>query len=217
MSQLMAHSLKDEGWPDIPKITKEGFLYNETGTGLNSRGHRCKEIEKVLGDDLQFSKYFLVLGDNACLHMHKPIEETWPYLLSKKINHQYYNLAVMHGGLEGVKHNLFNWLHMYSKPKMIYMSCEWANSFLGADYDNEDTQEASKLADAAGYWIARRRMFSMLLDQIDIPIYLILGPNDECIARTDSINVLELDHSDDENVAQNVSEGFLQAQRALLA
>jgi hypothetical protein len=97
------------------------------------------------------------------------------------------------------------------------MSCEWANSFLGADYDNEDTQEASKLADAAGYWIARRRMFSMLLDQIDIPIYLILGPNDECIARTDSINVLELDHSDDENVAQNVSEGFLQAQRALLA
>ena len=32
MSQLMAHSLKDEGWPDIPKITKEGFLYNETGT-----------------------------------------------------------------------------------------------------------------------------------------------------------------------------------------
>ena len=81
MSQLMAHSLKDEGWPDIPKITKEGFLYNETGTGLNSRGHRCKEIEKVLGDDLQFSKYFLVLGDNACLHMHKPIEETWPYLL----------------------------------------------------------------------------------------------------------------------------------------
>jgi hypothetical protein len=44
MSQLMAHSLKDEGWPDIPKITKEGFLYNETGTGLNSRGHRFKEI-----------------------------------------------------------------------------------------------------------------------------------------------------------------------------
>ena len=44
-----------------------------------------------------------------------------------------------------------------------------------------------------------------------------MGPNDEYTARTDSINVLELDHSDDENVAQNVSEGFLQAQRALLA
>jgi hypothetical protein len=123
----------------------------------------------------------------------------------------------MQGGLEGVRYNLFNWLHVYGKPKMIYMSCEWANSFLGVDYDNEDTQEASKLADAAGYWIGRRRMFSMLLDQLDVPIYLIMGPNDEYTARTDSINVLELDHSDDENVAQNVSEGFLQAQRALLA
>lgn len=217
MSQILAHRSNSDVFVDIPKTTKEGFLFNETGTDLNSNGHRCKEIKEVLGDDLQFSKYFLVLGDNACLHMHKPIEETWPYLLSKQINHQYYNLAIMHGGLEGVRHNLFNWLHVYGKPKMIYMSCEWANCFLGVDYDDETTQEASKLADKAGYWIGRRRMFSMLLDQIDVPIYLIMGPNDEYIARTDSINVLELDHSDDENVAQNVSEGFLQARKALLA
>ena len=218
MSQLMAHLVgSDEAPIDIPKTTKEGFLFNDTGSDLNSRGHRCKEIEEVLGDDLQFSKYFLVLGDNACLHMHKPVEETWPYLLSQKINHQYYNLAVMHGGLECVRHNLFNWLHVYSKPKMIYMSCEWANSFLGVDYDKEYTQEASKHADKAGYWIGRRRMFSMLLDQIDVPIYLIMGPNDEYTARTDSINILELDHSDDKNVAEIVSEGFLKARRALLA
>ncbi len=217
MSQILAHRSNSDVFVDIPKTTKEGFLFNETGTDLNSNGHRCKEIKEVLGDDLQFSKYFLILGDNACLHMHKPIEETWPYLLSKQINYQYYNLAIMNGGLECVRHNLFNWLHVYSKPKMIYMSCEWANNFLGVDYDDETTQEASKLADEAGYWIGRRRMFSMLLDQIDVPIYLIMGPNDEYIARTDSINVLELDHSDDENVAQNVSEGFLQARKALLA
>ena len=100
---------------------------------------------------------------------------------------------------------------------MIFISCEWANSFIGADYTKDDTKEASKLADASGFWIGRRRMFSRLLSQIDIPIYLILGPNDEYTALADCINVLELDHSDDANVVKIVSEGFLEAQRALLA
>ena len=90
MSQLMAH---DSELFILNSKLNEGFLYNRTGRTLNSLGHRCKEIKEVLVN-LQFQRYFLVLGDNACLHMHKPIEETWPYLLSKAINYQYYNLAV---------------------------------------------------------------------------------------------------------------------------
>lgn len=202
--------------PQIPKL-KDNFLINELGNDLNSLGHRCKEIKDVLGNDLQFARYFLVLGDNACLHMHKPLEETWPYLLSKAINHQYYNLAVANCGVEGVRHNLFNWLNQYSKPKMIFISCDWANSFLGVDYTKDETKEASELADNAGYWIGRRRLFTKLIDQLDIPIYLILGPDDEYTVFSDKINILELDHSDDANVAQNVSEGFLEAQRSRLA
>jgi len=210
MSALLCH---DPG-TNIPK-TNEGFLYNDKGNELNSIGHRCKEIKEVLGETLQFPRYFLVLGDNACLHMHKPVEETWPYLLSKTIKHQYYNLAVSNTGLEGVKYNLFNWLHQYSKPKMIFICCEWANSFLGADYEDEDTIDAVKRADTVGYWKARTRLFSALLSQIDIPVYLILGPNDEPIAVSDVINTLELDHSDDANVAQIVSKSFLEAHKVL--
>ena len=214
MSQLMAHASDGTVYPNIPNVN-EGFLYNDTGEHLNSLGHRCKEIKEVLGNDLQFERYFLVLGDNACLHMHKPIEETWPYLLSKTINYQYYNLAVSNSGLEGVRYNLFNWLHQYSKPKMIFICCEWANCFLGADYDDIDTQEASKHADIVGYWRGRTRLFTKLLDQIDIPIYLILGPNDEPVAVSDVINTLELDHSDDAKVAEIVSEGFLEAHKVI--
>ena len=92
MSGLMAHD-EHNSYSNVPN-TKDGFLYNSQGTELNSLGHRCKEIKKVLGEDLQFPRYFLVLGDNACLHMHKPVEETWPYLLSKAINHQYYNFLI---------------------------------------------------------------------------------------------------------------------------
>ena len=55
---------------------------------------------------------------------------------------------------------------------------------LGADYDDHDTQEASKHADIVGYWRGRTRLFTKLLDQIDIPIYLILGPNDVACSST---------------------------------
>ena len=217
--QLLMKMNTNKQYPDIPN-TKDGFLYNIIGDELNSLGHRCKEIKEVLGEDLQFPRYFLVLGDNACLHMHKPLEETWPYLLSKTINHQYYNLAVSDTGLEGIKYNLFNWLFLYGNPKMIFISCEWANRFIGVDYDQtegvfKDVNRASELADTSGYFVGKRRLFTKLLEQIDIPIYLILGPNDEPVAVSDIINTLELDHSDDANAAEIVSEGFLEAQRGM--
>ena len=217
--QLLMKMNTNKQYPDIPN-TKDGFLYNIIGDELNSLGHRCKEIKEVLGEDLQFPRYFLVLGDNACLHMHKPLEETWPYLLSKTINHQYYNLAVSDTGLEGIKYNLFNWLFLYGNPKMIFISCEWANRFIGVDYDQtegvfKDVNRASELADTSGYFVGKRRLFTKLLEQIDIPIYLILGPNAEPVAVSDIINTLELDHSDDANVAEIVSEGFLEAQRGM--
>jgi hypothetical protein len=211
MSGLMAHD-EHNSYSNVPN-TKDGFLYNSQGAELNSLGHRCKEIKKVLGEDLQFPRYFLVLGDNACLHMHKPVEETWPYLLSKAINHQYYNLAIKDGGLEGVKHNLFTWLYKYGKPKMIFISCEWANSFIGADNTDEDLKISYELANNARYFTGRTRLFSMLMDNVDIPIYQIIGPNDEPTILSDSINILELDHSDDTKVAEIVSEGFLEAQK----
>ena len=55
---------------------------------LNQLGHRCDDITSVLGTDLGFKKYFIVLGDNAGLHMHKPVEETWPYLYAKESNNR---------------------------------------------------------------------------------------------------------------------------------
>lgn len=212
-------------YPEIPD-TKDGFLYNTQGAELNSLGHRCKELKEVLGEDLRFPRYFLVLGDNACLHMHKPLKETWPYLLSKTINHQYYNLAVSDTGIEGIKYNLFNWLLQYGNPKMIFISCEWANRFIGVDYDQtegmfKDVNRASELADTSGYFVGRSRLFTKLLEQIDIPIYMISGPNDEPIATSmhvalsDNIKTIEVDHSDDANVAEIVSEGFLEAQRSM--
>jgi hypothetical protein len=65
---------------------------------FNSVSHRCKEVPDVLGPNLDFRKYFLVLGDNAGLHMHQPVEETWPYLVSKETSYRYYNACIIDGG-----------------------------------------------------------------------------------------------------------------------
>ena len=93
---------------------------------LNTLGHRCDELEDVLGKSLDFKKYFIVLGDNAGLHMHQPVEETWPYLLAKETNHTYYNLCIINGGLEAVRYNLLTWLNKNHPPKYIFIACEWA-------------------------------------------------------------------------------------------
>ena len=191
MSQLMSHVSFIQNVPLIPK-TNEGFLYNHSGDSLNSLGHRCQEVSDVLGTNLDFRKYFL---------------------LATTINYQYYNLAILDGGLEGVRYNLFNWLNMYSKPKMIFISCEWANRFIGVDYEHENTRKASELADDAGFFKGRRRLFSALLEHIDIPIYQIVGPHDVPTVLSDSIKNIAVEHSDDAKVAEIVSEGFLEAQK----
>ena len=146
---------------------------------FNSLSHRCKEVPDVLGPNLDFRKYFLVLGDNAGLHMHKPVEETWPYLVSKETSYRYYNACIIDGGLEAVRFNLLIWLKKYyhNLPKMIYISCEWANRFYGVEYD-EEIKEASTLGDTAGYFLGRQKLFSMLVEHLDVPIYQILRSTD---------------------------------------
>ena len=183
---------------------------------FNSVSHRCKEVPDVLGPNLDFRKYFLVLGDNAGLHMHKPVEETWPYLVSKEASYRYYNACIIDGGLEAVRFNLLIWLKKYSHnlPKMIYISCEWANRFYGVEYD-EEIKEASTLGDDAGYFLGRQKLFSMLVEHLDVPIYQILRSTDIPVLISSNVKNIIVDHTDDIAVTQSVVEGFRDAQRAI--
>tara|TARA_Y100000389_G_C17427396_1_gene500396 strand:+ start:589 stop:1224 length:636 start_codon:yes stop_codon:yes gene_type:complete len=185
---------------------------------LNQLGHRCDDITSVLGTDLGFKKYFIVLGDNAGLHMHKPVEETWPYLYAKESNNNYYNLCVINGGLEAVKFNLFAWLknHPNNLPKKIFISCEWANRFFHVDYDSpdHDINRASHLGDGAGYFLGRQKMFSLLVDLLDIPIYQIMRSTDVPVLVSDKIKNIIVDVDDDETVTEALLGDLRESLRA---
>ena len=183
---------------------------------FNSVNHRCKEVTDVLGPNLDFRKYFLVLGDNAGLHMHKPVEETWPYMISQEISYSYYNACIIDGGLEAVRYNLITWLKKYSHnlPKMIYVSCEWANRFYGVE-SNEEIKEASTLGDDAGYFLGRQQLFSMIVEQVDVPIYQIMRPTDIPVLISSNVKNIIVDHTDDIIVTETLLQGIRDAQRAI--
>ena len=97
---------------------------------------------------------------------------------------------------------------------MIYLSCEWANRFYGVEYD-EEIKEASTLGDTAGYFLGRQKLFSMLVEHLDVPIYQILRSTDIPVLISSNEKNIIVDHTDDIAVTQSVVEGFRDAQRAI--
>ena len=183
---------------------------------FNSLGHRCPEITEVLGQHLTFKKYFLVLGDNAGLHLHKPVTETWPYLLHHGIQHNYYNLSVVNGGIDATRYNLAVWLAKFIKPRAVFIACDWANAFYNIRYD-DDIKEADHLANLAGYHLSRQGLFSTWVKTIskDIPFYQLVNEGEEPALEGDHITNIHVDHSNDQLVCDTIVEIFNKANRAI--
>lgn len=109
------------------------LLGHDLDPQFNSRGHRCKEIE-----ELNLHNYILFVGDNISLALDKPIEETYPYIVSKKLRMDYYNLSITNGGLDSIKYNLLSWNNIQPiKPKLIVVASEFLNSFIVSDRNND--------------------------------------------------------------------------------
>ena len=109
------------------------LLGHELDPQFNSRGHRCKEIE-----ELNLHNYILFVGDNMSLALDKPIEETYPYIVSKRLRMDYYNLSITNGGLDSIKYNLLSWNNIQPiKPKLIVVASEFLNSFIVSDQNND--------------------------------------------------------------------------------
>lgn len=81
----------------------------------NSNGHRSKEISQLNED------YILFLGCSITVGSSVELEHTFPYLVSKALNKDYYNLAVEGAGYDLVAHNLVNWVKI-SKPSLIVIN-----------------------------------------------------------------------------------------------
>lgn len=86
------------------------IVYNRNGLG-----HRSKEIK-----DIDLDNYFLVTGCSITEGIGLELEKTYPYLLSKIYNCDYYNLAIAGSGIDTIMHNLIIWISkVKKKPKFV--------------------------------------------------------------------------------------------------
>jgi hypothetical protein len=88
----------------------------------NSTGHRSKEIK-----DLS-SEYFLFIGCSITVGSAVALEETFPYIVAKHANKDYYNLAVEGAGYDMIAYNLSNWFKQTNiKPRAVII--KWPELF----------------------------------------------------------------------------------------
>jgi hypothetical protein len=179
----------------------DSLLGHDLADIFNSRGHRCKEIEEI-----NLHNYILFAGDNVGVGWGTPVEETYPYLVSKALSSDYYNLSIFNGGLESLRYNLITWYHKIpQKPRAIIISNEFLNSFIVSDLNNTtflpcnlDDEKVQAVLDAGNttnYFLTRQYFTDKLISNlIKTPIYQI-----EFKDRTPAFtnNVINLKHEGD--------------------
>jgi len=158
----------------------DSLLGHDLADIFNSRGHRCKEIEEI-----NLQNYILFAGDNVGVGWGTPIEETYPYLVSKALKKDYYNLSIFNGGLDSLRYNLITWYHKIpQKPRAIIISNEFLNSFIVSDLNNttflpcdlndENVKSVLDSGNTTNYFLTRQYFTDKLISNlIKIPIYQI--------------------------------------------
>jgi hypothetical protein len=179
----------------------DNLLGHDLADIFNSRGHRCKEIEEI-----NLQNYILFAGDNVGIGWGTPLEETYPYLISKALKIDYYNLSIFNGGLDSLRYNLITWYTTIpQKPRAIIISNEFLNSFLVSDTNgdnlkpcdlNDDkVQIVLNTGNTTNYFKTRQHLTDKLLANIiKNPIYQIEF-KDRIPALTS--NVINLKHNGD--------------------
>lgn len=158
----------------------DDLLGHDPADIFNSRGHRCKEIEEI-----NLQNYILFAGDNVGVGWGTLLEETYPYLVSKALKIDYYNLSIFNGGIDSLRYNLITWLHKIpQKPRAIIISNEFLNAFIVSDNNqsmfsvcdlNDDrVQSILDTGNTTNYFLTRQFITDKLLSSLIInPIYQI--------------------------------------------
>ena len=90
----------------------------------NSSGHRCKEIHE-LSDD-----YILVAGCSTTDGHEEKLEETYPYILAKKLGVDYYNLGLKGSSANTTYYNLTLFLSkVHVKPRAVVLQWPHFNRY----------------------------------------------------------------------------------------
>lgn len=156
----------------------------------NSLGHRSKDIK-----DLDFDNYFLFTGCSHTEGIGLALEHTYPYLVSRALNTDYYNMAMSATGIDIVEHNLLTWFIKFKKrPKAVFVQWPDHSRFCGLFPDKiymhpcgtwnmysdglETTKDFIVNGELSGFFYARKYLsYKLLHNFIDVPIIGLIFSN----------------------------------------
>lgn len=168
----------------------------------NNLGHRCKNIEEI-----DLNNYILFAGCSHTFGESLNIEDSYPYITSKLLQSDYYNLALPATGLDIMFYNVMMWCMTYQHPKLLiiqypdYTRFSRTHSFpivtpCGSWSERSDVLDILIKNETLGINAFKSLCFTNLLNQLNIPkVKLIFGslkPYDE-----DFIHVKKLDAAKD--------------------
>ena len=104
---FLNRSLKDMG-DGMPNKEADSVLIEYK---LNSYGYRCNEFK---------DQEILILGCSQTEGHGLPLELTWPYLISKKMNKDYISLAKGGDGMQAQVSKAFQFFEEFYNPKYIF-------------------------------------------------------------------------------------------------
>ena len=156
----------------------------------NQNGHRCKEFE-----DVDLNNYILFTGCSHSEGIGLELENTYPYLVSKSQDCDYYNLGVGGTGIDVLAYNLITWFSKVKhKPKAVVI--QWPDYTRFISKANHNTTDTDLLI-ANGSWstrtgidkfcvighdigffeLRRTMMYNLIKNVIDCPIIEIAYDN----------------------------------------
>ena len=145
---------------------------NIVNYSYNNLGHRCKPIREI-----NLENYILFIGCSHTEGVGNLLEDTFPYIVSNKLNCDYYNLAIGGTGIDTMIYNLNMWLHKIKNPPK-YIFWQWPEPTRYLSYDGKTIdihglwckEEIVKnfiiAGDMNNYFNARMKLAESLLKQI---------------------------------------------------
>jgi len=180
----------------------------------NSNGHRCKEIE-----DIDLNNYILFAGCSHTEGIGLELEKTYPYLISKSLNCDYYNLSIAGTGIDVLVYNLITWFAIVrQKPKIVVI--QWPDNpryilkynddqkkqtenniytLHGPwNYTNEDMTKFLVAGHIIGFFDTRRTMiYNLIKNTIDRPIIEVAYSTAKFNDNTIPLEIIRTDYARD--------------------
>ena len=121
---------KERFTKNAPNQSPDWYYHNKELTySFNHQGHRSKNFK-----DIDQDNYILFTGCSHTMGVGLELEKTYPYIVSKELGVDYYNLAVPATGIDVVEYNLLTWFFTVTKkPKLVLL--QWPDHSRYIEYD----------------------------------------------------------------------------------